>query len=406
MNYFSSLTIRVLMWASVIAIPCELLADKPPTAKLESSGVDDDDDAVEQERPRGPNSWSPTWRRGFRQNTQSGGWSPRQNVRYEQDVEADEWTTQEPIEGGWVFLNGKYLPPPYTIESSADSITINDHQLPTNVIESFSSRFAGYGRFGRGGRRTPSWQTRRGGAGSGLKLFLEVSEGVLLVSEGMPTIYLNEDKLGLELLSVLSGRDDAPTDPTAWVQEFSEELRPVVQELIENFEATDDFTARATATIEDKQLVEAKGRQQIAAVRRLESWNYPLSILAMVLCVGAFGHLIKSHPSLNPSLESSTAVRNQIYLSLGLAGLFSLHDLILTLLTIDAGAMRETNPIAAEFVHNPYLLVAFKVGLTLFGLGVMAVLWKRRIAQLASWWVCLVLTLLTARWLIVGALLA
>ncbi len=376
---------RLLLWSAALTMPYELWAFQPPTTNTATDLSDVDQDAESNETNQ-------------RQPWQRGSFRP--------DSSREQWPARKPIENGWVFLNGKYLAPPYTIESTADNMSINGHVLPQELSERFSGRRMGSGWFGRGRGEMPGWSNRAFFNDYGLRSFLNDSNGILLTWEGMSTAFLSGNKVGLELLEILSGRTEAPPAESPWILQVPEKSRPAVLALIKEFKATDEFKDRAIPVIEESLTFEAAAIRQIAAVRRLESWNYFLSIFAMVLCAGAFGHLIKSHPSFNSSPEPSTAVRNQIYISLGLAGLFSLHDLILTLLAIDAGAMRETNPIAAELVHNPILLAAYKIVLTLFALGVMAVFWKQRIAQTASWWTCLVLTLLTARWLIVGALMA
>ncbi len=376
-------TIR-LMTLAVLAFSCEVRAAELPETENPTSEFENN----ERPEPERRDDWRPTRRRWFPQNSQTTTWTPK------------------PINRGWVFLDGQYLSLPYVFEVSHDSIKINGIELPQNVSDSFSDHHDGSDSFGRGGGRSFGWGSRRNQAGDRLMSFLNQTDGILIASKDQEPVLLREDKQGMKLLAILSGHSDAPTATTEWMQQIPDESRSAVQSLIKSFEATEEFKTRATTTIDERKTVEAEAKRQVSAVRRLETWNYPLSICAMLLCVGAFGHLIKSHPSFLASLESSNTVRNQIFLSLGLAALFSIHDLILTLLALDAGAMREANPIAAELIHNPFLLATFKVTLTVFALGVMAVFWKRRIAQTASWWTCLILTLLTARWLIVGALLA
>jgi hypothetical protein len=49
-------------------------------------------------------------------------------------------------------------------------------------------------------------------------------------------------------------------------------------------------------------------------------------------------------------------------------------------------------------IHSPVLLSAFKLTATLAGAGILIHLRRNRRAQVASWWVCLVCSLLAFRW--------
>jgi len=66
--------------------------------------------------------------------------------------------------------------------------------------------------------------------------------------------------------------------------------------------------------------------------------------------------------------------------------------------------MRELNPLASRLISDPEALVAFKVVATLLGCGVLFALRRHSRAQLASWWMCLVCTMLTFRWLMFNSM--
>ena len=75
-----------------------------------------------------------------------------------------------------------------------------------------------------------------------------------------------------------------------------------------------------------------------------------------------------------------------------------------TLLTDPHGGFTELNPIAGLFVKTPLALSGFKLVATGVAVGI---LWYRRIyvgAQKAAWWLCLVLTLVTIRWVTIQSL--
>ena len=84
----------------------------------------------------------------------------------------------------------------------------------------------------------------------------------------------------------------------------------------------------------------------------------------------------------------------------------SLLDLVWTLLVSQAGTMRELNPVGGRLIDDPVKLVAFKVAMTGLAAGLIFKLRYYRRAQLASWWACLILTLLIVRWLTFNSMLA
>lgn len=74
-------------------------------------------------------------------------------------------------------------------------------------------------------------------------------------------------------------------------------------------------------------------------------------------------------------------------------------DLIWTVVASDSVSMRELNPLGRQLIDRPMHLVAFKLATTTTAIGLLYSLRRSPIAQAASWWSCLVLTLVTARWL-------
>jgi hypothetical protein len=63
------------------------------------------------------------------------------------------------------------------------------------------------------------------------------------------------------------------------------------------------------------------------------------------------------------------------------------------------GQLRELNPIGSHLVENPRHLAGFKIAITVAAIGVLWLLRRHKRAQLAAWWICLLLTLVTIRWL-------
>ena len=64
-----------------------------------------------------------------------------------------------------------------------------------------------------------------------------------------------------------------------------------------------------------------------------------------------------------------------------------------------AGSMRELNPLGSGLIADATQLITFKVAVTSLAIALLYWLHQSPLAQRASWWCCLILTLLTARWL-------
>ena len=67
-----------------------------------------------------------------------------------------------------------------------------------------------------------------------------------------------------------------------------------------------------------------------------------------------------------------------------------------------AGSVRACGSVPAVLTMR---LAQFKVGVTFASLALIWVLRRQKRAQIAAWWICLVLTLVTCRWLMVNSLL-
>jgi hypothetical protein len=76
-----------------------------------------------------------------------------------------------------------------------------------------------------------------------------------------------------------------------------------------------------------------------------------------------------------------------------------IFDLGCTLVAQQAGGFTELNPLGSRLVTNPILLTAFKMTTLLGACAILVALRRYRGAQVAAWWMCLICTVLTFRWL-------
>jgi hypothetical protein len=97
--------------------------------------------------------------------------------------------------------------------------------------------------------------------------------------------------------------------------------------------------------------------------------------------------------------ERANVVRNVILL-----GLLSGFDLSLTLAAQQAGTLLELNPLGSQLVANPLLLASFKITSLVAACAILVTLRRYRGAQVVSWWMCMVCTVLTYRWVTFNSL--
>lgn len=155
---------------------------------------------------------------------------------------------------------------------------------------------------------------------------------------------------------------------------------------------------RAATDLAEMDAADSNGRKICAASIVANFLGYPLTLAAMVLVVIAFGHLLTNKPQLDPSL-SPQEIKRIIIKSLLMIALLSLIDLVWTVMANSTGLMREMNPVGRSFLGSPMRLSIFKILVVSLSIGLLYKQHHRPIAQAATWWSCLTLTLLTARWL-------
>ena len=179
-----------------------------------------------------------------------------------------------------------------------------------------------------------------------------------------------------------------------------------LSEWIASFRPSPAFLADATARLEILDSAQTANEESSVATLRLATFGYPLTILMMILVVLGFGHLLSHRPNTDewnddsPSNQLSQPFNRTLLLIVGLSAV----DLVWTLLVSQAGAMHELNPIGSQMIDDPLQLVAFKVLVTLAAVGLLYFCRRVPLARQASWWSCLVLTLVAARWLVFNSM--
>jgi len=292
-----------------------------------------------------------------------------------------------PIDCGGVVLRGQLMPPPYVIARSDDKILVNSEVVGIatgNDTRHLAARIE---------RQliNENWLMV---FDADVIAFVDPEEGMTLVGELARANSIAESVK--RIMSVeLQG---AETVTSAEWQTALLNFQPdesIVQEYSEyenEMESTDWISEDSEESLK---------------VHDSTSTMYGLSVVGMLLIALSAGTLL-GHPPKN-SISWSRIVRSPRTLTamqrcLALIAAYSLFDLAATLLAVKTGHVEELNPFGVGLVLAPAALAAFKVASTCLGAGLLWKLKNYHGAQVASWWLCMVLTLVTVRWVTVQSL--
>ncbi len=344
---------------------------------------------------------------------------------------------------GILIVDGRFVGPPYQFEVVDRDLSVNGIRLSLNDYdltffqheEPVARRSPRRLEFGEANleqaaysegeqswvhRRTPPWGRRSGmmrrarrewGGDLADQLMSAIyatanCHGVTVLAKGQSPLLLERTRSGHELLvALLSKSTPSPSpgvilDPPDSIRHELE--RQAWNQVIADFEPSPAFVDSARSNVEEVAAMHDSGEKILKATLWADSISYPLTLFAMIVVVVAFGHLLSNKPCIE-SVDGLAAVspetRRIVLKSLMIFALLSVVDLIWTLAAGATGSMREMNPIGNEMIHDPTRLIAFKFAAVTVTIALLYSLHHRPIAQVASWWSCLVLTLLTARWL-------
>jgi len=340
--------------------------------------------------------------------TEEPGAQPPQS---EAAAEPAEVLEGPPIESGFVVYQGRYLPPPYVVQQRGDEVYVNDRFVDVQ-------RLAGMPEDHDRRRGPPGGWAARGGMRSGgrgvhsLRVERQLDDnGLLLVEDGL-VVCLRELE-AICLLDVLLS--EKATE--AKVRTLVDEVRLGLNEkqwasIVAGFEPTDELIRRTSPLLDMYRPIWMENRRSSqwlirSALLRSKPVKYGITLAAMALAVIAVGTLLTSRPNqqgrwrdVDDARESKAMVVRNVVLLAALGGL----DLFLTLAAQQAGGFLELNPLGSLLADQPLLLGGFKL-LSLSAACLILVMLRRyRGAQVASWWLCLLCTMLTFRWVTYNSL--
>lgn len=330
---------------------------------------------------------------------------------------AGEVISGEPIFGGCLIRDGEYVPPPYVVSSQGKSLLLNgrplggirgkglrdarDGGMPHISTEAAEEPVANSvwldpqaaavleASFARG--RIERRLTHGG-------LFVQTEEGASIefdVASGQAILsLLCSPQSRTEKIRTLLQRDDQGLDSRQWgliVDRFvpTDELRRQIA----------DYDRQSSICPEGIEIVRGTGSRGPL---------YALTVAGMVLVVLAFGTILSTKPEAADGwrhVDNSDSSIQLVVKCLLVMAVLSGFDLLCTVWTDSTGRFQEINPLAAGIIGSTAALIVFKVALTGLATGILWRLRRFRGAQLASWWICLLLTMLTVRWVVVESLL-
>lgn len=298
---------------------------------------------------------------------------------------------------GLLFINQRFVPLPCEMRVESDQLVVADLVVACKPAYEEEQR---------------PFRSRRPAAnarflGHELANHLAIPQIVVAISD-QPLVVISNPQVQNGLLRKLARLEANGVRPVSYVEDLPDGLdRQVWDQWVAEFQPTPQFVARAVDYIEVFERAEREGQAAIAATRRLQDWSYFLSLGGMIGAVLGFGHLLSHRPPVGAKsldTDASPLTLRMLTYTLALIVLYSALDLTWTILAHQAGQMQELNPLGSQLIEDPLRLIAFKVGAT--GLAVGLLFWLRKYckAQLAAWWLCLILTLLTARWLMMSSM--
>ena len=320
-------------------------------------------------------------------------------------VEQVEVIESRPIDGGFVIVKGEYLPPPYAIKQEGDRFFVNDRLIPTR-----SFRQGPWGRGGRPGgfRRWPSSPGGRAFGPSVARMEKRLSEDQLLIVLDDERVNWVDPYTAIEILDILvSDTDNATKAGAPVVASISWISREQWAGLVESFEPTPELAdrVRARAEMARNRVAENYASSQRALSRSFLTSGparYAVTLVAMGLVVVAFGNLLSHHPKKGArwrDVDSNGDGVGMVKRNVTLLILLGLFDLACTALAEQAGGFMELNPLGSRMAADPLALAAFKITTLVSACGILLALRRYRGAQVASWWMCLVVTVVALRWL-------
>lgn len=318
-----------------------------------------------------------------------------------------------PIDTGFVIIRGEYLPSPYVVGTRGEELFLNDQRLDTEQLQ--VRHWGGFG----GGWRGPDAGGREGFSASPggdrtrrpysyfnyaayLEERLQGNSLLVVFNDGMATFIQGNEGAVLEALLSSKPRD-------AKVQALMQTRAGRIEsarwaELVDSFKPSPELADRVKK-LTDQQKVR---HRPVARTPSLSNFvKYGITVMGIVLGVLALGSLLTHRPMSKAGWSEVDTAGDSIPMvsrNVILVAVLGFFDLACTVMAQGSIGFVEMNPLGSGLLQSPTLLAAFKVASLSVGCVILLALRRYRGAQVASWWLCLVCTILTFRWATYGTL--
>lgn len=281
------------------------------------------------------------------------------------------------FETGFVFWDGQYQPPPYTLAWNDGVISINGRSIQTAVPQDDSLQFSDFADALRRGDTVvvlPGDSGRIIWAGTACMIFEKV-----LSAPGQPVSMEN-----------VKGWSPIGVSLDEWNLHF------------QNLKVTSEFRERAEELFRQVEQRESRADWSILVTGVFHRSGYLFTVTALVLVTLAVGQLLGSHRHLVPDEASSVdpkvadgAFMRNLKLIVALATL----DLLWTIGAAAAGEMIELNPIGSRLIQSPWALTLLKLFCTLIAVTIFHGFRQHPLIRKANWWSCAMYMLVGMRWI-------
>lgn len=325
-----------------------------------------------------------------------------------------------PVGGGFLFFEGRFLPDTTKLFWKNGRISFED---PTGSMLAMAPNLRGSSRMPRpvqrnildSGQSLDAGSLNPGGLpGSRISFRLSASQmkdvsfalstgGIVCLSRSAPPLTAGHSEGGYELLEALNVEPGPEREQilTAALPRVRSGVTPETRTWLSNLQPDGELADRVDTRVEQLHTMETANRGAATAVRRLNSWNYPLTVAAMMIFVVSIGTLLSARPQELVAVahtEQDVSINRFLILIAGM----SVIDLIWTLLAHQANQISEVNPVGNVLLGDTMRTIVFKGLATAMAIGIFHRTRENAFARKACWWVCLTLALLMARWVLVS----
>lgn len=326
---------------------------------------------------------------------------------YAEQQASQQVTRSTQINSGFLLYRGQYFPPPYHIEMQENRVMINKKPMGNWIAIS---------RFNPEDLDKPSPQGLIPNDLAKLERSLERNcllidlgnEAVVRISREEVEPIIHTLVSDISIFEKVRDLGEMLTGQVSHAQLYS---------MLEKFYLSKTETERLLERLENLYAEEndmftdyLDGDSEEEAPEANSSLGYSATALAMLLSVLGFGLAFQNPPPKGPGRWGDRNLTDesgrQVIHFVVLIVILGLFDLGCTLLASQSSGFAELNPLAQSLSATPVSLISIKMVTMLICCGILIGIRNYKAGHIASWWGCLLCTILTFRWATVNSILA